>query len=427
MDPKRKTQSSLEKARNILTDINGAEYRVPHEETDQEATNATPGGKEAKSGKKNVAIHYIDEIGWNPKTETFFAHFRIGSRTHTKNTKTKTLEGAKTWLLNHKVSLTNHANSGIIPGLTVEQGVDLWAKTAPYDKTRKKRPSLARVEDLKKKLEYHVLKFHGDKRIDSLDENFLLDEVARYENSSGPAGLHNIGGVRCFTIDLCTPFRTMLRKGWVAKIPTLPSIPDIGTPVIHFIPPDRMLDVLELFDRYVRYDVYAMLYVRVMGFSGLRTENARDLRKEYFDLDQGTFDTGITKNGKNYTFPIPEELKDLLKRLPGMDCPGLLFPGRQGTEKRQYQWCLKLFKRACKTLGIKTARAWHTMRASYATSLLRSGADVVLVQKAMTHETLTMILRYAATENSDMEQAQARNSEYLHEAREARRKRSSAR
>jgi integrase len=257
-------------------------------------------------------------------------------------------------------------------------------------------------------------------------QDFLLHAVNRYSESYGPRGPHKESGSRNFIIDISTPFRHMARKKLVPEIPDLPAIPNTGKPTIHYISPDRLLDVIELFDHRCGYDLYSMIYIRMLGFSGLRTENARNLRKEHFDLERGTFNTGKTKNGGSYILPIEEETKLLLQRVPDFHMPEHLFQGTRGAETRGYRWGLNIFKGVCKDLGINTAQAWHTLRASFCVFLLRSGVDVSVVKELMGHETLVMILRYAATDGTDLANGQTKGMNHLRQEREQRQKRLAA-
>ena len=423
MDSKKsQNHNPISGARKVQEDLNGSDYRLTRNPPASGDRKDSPKGISAKPKKKReVTIRYQDELGYDLNTKTFKAHFRLANRTYTLDTGKDTIDAAMVWLKNHKVSLVNHATSGIIPGLTVRQALALYMNLAPSDASRRRTPSLDSVQDVGKRWKHGILKTHGDVPIHKLDKNVLLDEIIRYTNASGPYGPHTLGGVRSYIINLNIPFRFVLRKGWVAHIPTLPVIPDTGRPVIHFVPPYKLLELLELFDRYVGYDLYAMLYIRLMAFSGLRTDNARNLRKEYFDLDLGMFDTGPTKNRRRYTFPIPEDVKTLLERVPDMDIPGLLFPSSLEGGVRAYDWCLPKMKKACKTLGIRTARAWHSFRAAHAIALLRSGVDVTVVKELLGHETLVMVLRYAGTEQRDLVEGLAKSREYLYnKAREER-------
>ena len=347
--------------------------------------------------------------------------FRLGNKTYTRPTGKKSIEEARKVLKNMKADLRNYAESGIIPRLTFKEGFMLWAAKAPNEFNRKRKPQAARIEKMIEFWDNWVIPFIGHISIESAGRDLLSNCVKHYEEASGPYAPHSQGGVRNVVINLNTPIRFLKRQGFIQKHPDLPVIPDMDPPKIHYVKPDRLLDLMELFDRYVGYDIYSMIYIRTMGFAGLRTENARSLRKECFNLEDGTFNTGKTKNGKSYILPIPGDLIEMLRRVPGIETPGPLFndPNKKGV--RGYHWCLGIFKRACSALGLPDTRAWHTLRASYATFLIRSNVDLLIVKELMVHETLVMILRYAANDQADLAAGQTKGMDFLRMAQEKRR------
>lgn len=425
MSPKNiKNLNHTQGARKVLLDLKGAPPPAPADppEPDAKASSQTDSGKSGKK-RRRAKIQYQGGLGYDPETGTFKAHFRLGKQTYTRDTELRTQEAAEVWLKNFKASLRNYAESGHIPGLTFRQGLEHWVEEGPKDTSKWRVPSLERTLKVKTRVENHFTDKELDTEIVKLGKNFLLDAVNRYKESHGPRGQHTEGGVRTFVIDINTPFRHIARKKLVPNIPDLPALPKTAKPTIHYISPDRVLDVIELFDRRCGYDIYKMIYIRMLGFSGLRTENARNLRKEWFDLESGTFKTGKTKNNNEYILPIEDETKLLLQRVPDFHIPEHLFQGTRGAETRAYRWGLDIFKGVCGDLGISTAQAWHTLRASYCVFLLRSGVDVSVVKELMGHETLVMILRYAATDCTDLANGQTKGMNHLKQLREQRQKR----
>lgn len=377
-----------------------------------------PGLRRKKKPRKK--IKFLNELGVDPETGEFITQDL--KKTHTLQTGEFNREDAQTWLEAEKASIQDFRKTGRIKRLTFRMGLELWAKLAPNDLSRKRRPGKSRSCTSKTSGESGSSHSLGDTIIESAPQSSLIECVENYKNTPGPYGPHNIGGVRDMVIDLNTQIYFLRRKEIIKKHPDLPVLPEMDTPKIHFIPPDRLLEVIERFDRRIGYDLFGMLYIRSMGFGGLRTENARTLRKEFFNREEGTFDTGPTKNGKSYILPIPDELKGLLDRVPDFDKPGPLFNGTKG-KIRGYGWYLNTFKQVCRSMGLSNTRAWHTLRASYATFLIRSGVDLVIVKELLTHETLVMVLRYAGIGKRDLAQAQVKGSIFLREAQEQRRNR----
>ena len=381
------------------------------------------GTKAASPSGKRKKIMFVDGLGVDPLTREFIAHFRLGNKTYTLSTGKRNREEAEKWLKNEKASLRDYQESGAIKGLTFAEGLEFWASKAPLDFSRKRRPGQSTIETVKEDWKNWLLPEFGHLAIESASRDLLTRCVERYHETPGPYGPHTLGGIRSLIINISSPIRFLKRQGYIRNHPALPVIPEMDEPKINYIASDRIEDVLELFDRYVGYDIYAMIYIRTMGLSGLRTENARSLRKEYFNLEDGTFSTGITKNGKDYILPIPQALRELLQRVPDIEKAGPLFEDSGKGGDRGYGWCIKHFKRACKALGLPNTRAWHTLRATYATNLIRSHVDLPRVKKLMTHETLVMILRYAGCDQTDLAEAQSQGMQFMSESRNKRNRR----
>ena len=62
------------------------------------------------------------------------------------------------------------------------------------------------------------------------------------------------------------------------------------------------------------------------------------------------------------------------------------------------------FKLACKQAGLEGV-TWHTLRHTFASRLLKTGADIVAVKELLGHSTIVVTMRYAHT--SDEAKARA--------------------
>jgi hypothetical protein len=175
MSPKNiKNLNLTQGARNVLLDLKGAPPPDPGDqpEPDAKAPSQADSGKPGKKRRK-AKIHFQGGLGYDPETGTFKAHFRLGNQTYTRDTGLGTLKAAEVWLENFKASLRNHAKSGHIPGLTFRQGVDHWAKEAPYDKSRRRVPSLERTLKVKTQVENHFSDEELDTEIAKLGKDFV--------------------------------------------------------------------------------------------------------------------------------------------------------------------------------------------------------------------------------------------------------------
>lgn len=140
-----------------------------------------------------------------------------------------------------------------------------------------------------------------------------------------------------------------------------------------------------------RFHLYA-----VAARTGLRFRALRNLTPSSFDLAAGTVASGmrLQKNRKALTLPLsPDVVKLFRKWLKGKDHDALLWPmadSAQGSKMIQHDL------RAAK-IPFKTAEGqvdFHSLRHSFATSLVRSGATQTEVQTLLDHCSPALSARY---------------------------------
>lgn len=372
-----------------------------------------PGGQKRK-------IAFSDGLGWSDEHQSWVAHGRVGKKTFTVNTNKKFRDDAIVWLKNYKQDLKNQQETNIIKGLTVEAGLKLWAAEAPHDLGARRPPNMDTVKGVVDTYRLWMLPFIGKKLVTQISEQDLAKISRNYMDTPGPYGPHHPNGLRNLIIIQNTPLYWLKKKKKITRLVDLPAIPKVPKKPIVVIPINQVFDLLERYDRLVGYDIYGMVYIRMMAFTGIRTENARTLRKEQFNDDLTRFDTGMTKNDNDYTLPVPELLRDYLLRIPNLKTPGPLFPLPRGQERRTHAWCLKAMKRAARDIGITDRVAWHRLRATYATALIRAGADIFVLMEALGWETMLMALRYVKTVTDDVARAQERGINFMLDAQRER-------
>lgn len=398
----------LEDAKALVQTLGGEDYQIPQSQKEDLEHSEPPSSKTDvadKSAKRPAKIRFNQGLGWSEETQTWWIHIRVGKKFHTEDTGIKKFDEAKIWLFNFRRRLVDFGQSGEIPGLTLGECLDLWARDAPNDYENRKRPCLDRVKDVVATFRLWVLPKLGKKKVKDITRQDLNEVTQIYRDADGPNGKHTAGGVRNFLVNLNTVIRWAYKTGKVSFITRLPVVPQPirKNPVI--VPFNTVWKVLEGFDHRVGYDIYAMAYIRVLAFCGVRTDNVRSLDKGQFNEDLTVFNTGTTKNGENYNLPIPEEVREFLLLIPDIHEPGLLLRNGKG-EKRSAGWCLKAFKEACLDAGITAPMAWHRLRATCATMLIRAGADMFVLKKALGWKTLEVAQFYISTETEDIARVQ---------------------
>jgi site-specific recombinase XerD len=133
--------------------------------------------------------------------------------------------------------------------------------------------------------------------------------------------------------------------------------------------------------------------VRLLLYTGLRLDEARTLLWEHVNLEQKTIMVRNGKNGKDRTIPLhPELVKDFSTVVRVSACAviparpdGSMFTSGNGFGHIFDRWIPK-------NIGMRFTA--HQLRHTFATSLLRHGADLESVRQLMGHASLETTQRY---------------------------------
>jgi len=187
-------------------------------------------------------------------------------------------------------------------------------------------------------------------------------------------------------------FRFLVRDGYLEEDPWeemgLPSLPRRLPEVLTEGEVERLL---EQPDPSTPLGMRDGALLELLYGTGMRVSEASDLRLEALQLDLG-FVTVKGKGGKERVVPLGEVAKErvvlyLKEGRPslakGSASPYLFLNPRGGKLSRQGVW--KVVKRYALAAGIKTRITPHTLRHSFATHLLRRGADLRFVQAMLGH------------------------------------------
>lgn len=108
------------------------------------------------------------------------------------------------------------------------------------------------------------------------------------------------------------------------------------------------------------------------------------------------------KNGRPNELPLSDEVMAILERRKQITGGrGLIFPGKnkQGT----IGYPRKAFHKIMKQCGLDNSQfCIHSLRHSFASSLLRSGASLFETSKALQHQTIAVTMRYSHLEQSHL-------------------------
>lgn len=138
--------------------------------------------------------------------------------------------------------------------------------------------------------------------------------------------------------------------------------------------------------------------------AGLRLNEARHLQVEDIDSDRMSLRIRQGKGRKDRNVKLPRKLLDLLREYWLHGRPRTwLFPGEKPQEPLCESSFQRIFHQARVKAGIKKGASLHSLRHSYATHLLESGVNLVVLQRLLGHKSLQTTARYLHLSQADLE------------------------
>jgi site-specific recombinase XerD len=135
-------------------------------------------------------------------------------------------------------------------------------------------------------------------------------------------------------------------------------------------------------------------------YAGLRLDEARNIKWQDIDFDREIIHLKTAKGDKERVVFLHKKLIDVLK-MYGINKEGLIFVSQRNGKynKRTIQ---QIVKCAPKKVGIKKNVTPHTLRHSFATHFLESGADIRYIQQLLGHKDLKTTQIYTHVANKDI-------------------------
>jgi integrase/recombinase XerD len=209
---------------------------------------------------------------------------------------------------------------------------------------------------------------------------FLADAV-KTQGRSARSSARQLSAIRGF-------FRFLVREKTVEADPTqLVDRPKLGRRLPRTYAFDEIERLLEKPDiSKPRGRLHAAM-IHLMYASGLRVSELCALKRSDLDLQRGVVSV-LGKGGKRRLVPVGEVALERIEAMLADAAPAaILFASpRGGAMTRQGFW--KLIKRYARAAGISGPISPHKLRHSFATHLLRGGADLRAVQAMLGHADL---------------------------------------
>jgi integrase len=125
--------------------------------------------------------------------------------------------------------------------------------------------------------------------------------------------------------------------------------------------------------------------------TGMRKGELLGLTWDMVDLDQRMFILLDTKNDEIRKIPMTEKLTELFESLKLRHYNGWVFRKKDGTRYKNFD---EAFRRAKEKAGLRNLK-FHTLRHTFASHMVMSGADLVTVKELLGHKSIKMTMRYS--------------------------------
>lgn len=143
-------------------------------------------------------------------------------------------------------------------------------------------------------------------------------------------------------------------------------------------------------------------------YTGMRRKEIINLRWEQVNLEEGEIHVTDTKNGRERTVTIFDQVYYGLKewrKFNGNPQRGLVFPSPRSTKRIEIKLepnnVSRVFKKHAKKAKLKSTINFHGLRHSNATYRLREGYDVIVVKDELGHRSIEVTNRYVHLVSKD--------------------------
>ena len=177
---------------------------------------------------------------------------------------------------------------------------------------------------------------------------------------------------------------------------------------VRFLSYDEVSTLLNELSKLSNTDMHDLTLMA--AFTGARYLEIATLSWTDVDLEAGYVTFLNTKNSKTRTVPIPASVKEMLLSRKPKECSpsNLIFPTHRGTVRLQAPDSFAEVADRLFNQGVTDRRqrvCYHTLRHSYISWLIMSGADLRTVQQISGHETMAMLKRYSHLTGAHLQKA----------------------
>ncbi len=256
----------------------------------------------------------------------------------------------------------------------------------------------------------HLVAHVGDVDPATISESQIAALIdANAGSGLGPrSSARQLSGLRGF-------FKFLVRERVIEADPTaLVDRPKIGRQLPRVLSFDEVERLLAAPDLTTERGVRDAAMIHLMYASGLRVTELVTLRVRDLDMRRGVV-TPVGKGGKGRLVPVGEValnqlavyLETVRPHMAGPNDHWLFLSGRGGRLGREAFW--KMLRRYARIAAITVPLSPHKLRHSFATHLLRGGADLRAVQAMLGHADLGTTEIYTHMTSEHVRAAHARS------------------
>lgn len=227
-----------------------------------------------------------------------------------------------------------------------------------------------------------------------------IEKYLRSLNKSSKTISHVISSLKSF-------YNYNMRKGLIKSNPTDEiDRPKIEKKIPEFLTIEEVSSLLN-FNVSNEFEARNKAILELLYSSGLRISELTSLELSNIDLDECLVRV-MGKGSKERIVPLGDYAIDALKEyiyyyrplLNKHNCSYVFLNNRGGVLSRQF--IFKIIKEECIKKGIRKNVSPHTLRHTFATHLLKNGADLRIIQELLGHENLSTTQIYTHLSNDKL-------------------------
>ncbi|MCB2215128.1 MAG: site-specific integrase [Desulfobulbaceae bacterium] len=143
-------------------------------------------------------------------------------------------------------------------------------------------------------------------------------------------------------------------------------------------------------------------FIKFLIYTGMRRSELFRLIWSDIDFEKRTVLIRAPKGNKTMKIPLSDNAIDVLKEIDRKEGVESVFPGRDGTERKDFKGPWNRIKVIA---GIPNSFRLHDIRHHFATTLINEGVDLYTVGQLLTHKSTSTTKRYAHLRDGTMREA----------------------